>query len=123
MNPGRRITIREMGGFIGAAWMKAATPANITSGFRSAGIWPFDRNIFSDADFASSLPTEQSAPQPDNPGVFHGEIPTNSCAQHGDGTPIQRTEEQQCNKTPVILGVNVKGFTPPPLMSLQDFLK
>ena len=93
MNPGRHITIRKMGGFIGAAWMKAATPENITSGFRSAGIWPFDRNIFSDADFASSLPTEQSAPQPDNPGVFHGEIPTNSGAQHGDGTPIQRTEE------------------------------
>ena len=39
MNPGRHITIREMGGFIGAAWMKAATPANITSGFRSAGIF------------------------------------------------------------------------------------
>ena len=118
MNPGRHITIRH---FIGAAWMKAATPANITSGFRSAGIWTFDRNIFSDADFASSLPTEQSAPQPDNPGIFHGEIPTNSGAQHGDGTPIQRTEEQQCNKTPVKLGVNVKGFTP--LMSFQDFLR
>ena len=95
--------------------MKAATPANITSGLRSAGIWPFDMNVFYDADFTSSLPTEQPSPQPDNPDVFHGKIPTNSGAQHGEGIPIQRTEEQQCNKTPVKLGVNVKGFTPPSL--------
>ena len=54
------------------------------------------------------------APHPDNPDVFHGEIPTNLGAQHGDGISIQGTEEQQCNRTPVKLGVNVKGFTQPP---------
>ena len=71
--------------------MKAATPAS------------FDRCIYSDADLASSLPTGKTTPQPDNPNIFHqdGDIPTNSYTRHGDGNPIQRTEEQQCNGTPV----------------------
>ena len=55
-----------MGAFIEKAWMKATTPTNIDSGFRSAGIWPFDGEVYGDDDFASSLPSEQSALQPDH---------------------------------------------------------
>ena len=50
-NPGKSISIYEMGSLIGAAWIKAATPQNIISGFRVSGIWPFDKNIFSAEDF------------------------------------------------------------------------
>ena len=48
--PDRHITIREMGGFIGTACMKAATPANIRSDFRSTRIVPFDGYVYSDGD-------------------------------------------------------------------------
>ena len=71
-----------MGGFIGTAWMKAATPTNITSVFRSTRIWHFDVYVYSDTDLASSLPTEQAAPQPGNHNVFHqdGVNPTKAYA-------------------------------------------
>ena len=42
----RHITMGEMVCFIGASWMKEATPANITSRFRISGIWPFDIKFF-----------------------------------------------------------------------------
>lgn len=50
-HPGKSISIYEMGSLIGAAWIKAATPQNIISGFRVSGIWPFDKNIFSPEEF------------------------------------------------------------------------
>ena len=57
---------------------------------------------------SSSLPTKHAGTQPDNTNVFHqaGDIPTNSYAQHGDESPMQRTEEQQCHGTPVNLGID-----------------
>ena len=67
--------------------MNVAIHTNITSGFRSTGIWLLDGYVtdYSDGDLAASLPTEQVALQPDNLNVFNqdGEIHTNSYAQHG----------------------------------------
>ena len=44
-NPGKTITIYNMAELMGIAWQKAATPVNITSGFKTPGIWPLDRQI------------------------------------------------------------------------------
>ena len=61
-NPGKTITIYKMGQLIGAAWAKASTPSNIMSGFRTSGIWPFNRNVFSDDDFLPSALTDHPDP-------------------------------------------------------------
>ncbi|XP_064598457.1 uncharacterized protein LOC135464820 [Liolophura sinensis] len=53
-NPGKTITIYQMGQLIDAAWLKAATPSNIISGFKVTGIWPFNRNVFGDEEFLPS---------------------------------------------------------------------
>lgn len=49
----------------GSAWLKAATPSNIISGFKVTGIWPFNSNVFGDEEFLPSSVTDR--PQSDAP--------------------------------------------------------
>ena len=44
------------------AWVQAATPANINSGFAATGIWPINRNIFPDDAFIGAEVSERSPP-------------------------------------------------------------
>lgn len=61
-NPGVPVTIYELGSFIGEAYQKAMTPTTISSAFRKTGIFPFDRNIFSELDFLPSTVTDRPDP-------------------------------------------------------------
>ena len=61
-NPGKLISIYEVASCVNSAHERALTPANIISGFRKTGIYPFDRNIFSDDDFMSSAVTDRPDP-------------------------------------------------------------
>lgn len=45
-NAGRQVTQYQVASLFCEAYERAATISNVTSGFRSAGIWPTDRNIF-----------------------------------------------------------------------------
>lgn len=58
-NPGQTITIYQMGQLIGNAWLKAASPGNIISGFRVTGIWPFNKHIFGEDEFLPSAVTDR----------------------------------------------------------------
>ena len=58
-HPGKTVTIYEIAKLMGSAWLKAAKPVNILSGFRLAGIWPFDRDVFSSEQFVPSLVTDR----------------------------------------------------------------
>jgi len=62
-HPGKTITIYQMAELMGTAWQKAATPLNITAGFRVSGIWPFDRNAFDMAGYLPSAVTDRELPQ------------------------------------------------------------
>ena len=50
---------------LGTAYPLAFTPVNIMSGFKSAGIWPFNRNAFSEADFTPASVTDRPYSEPD----------------------------------------------------------
>ncbi len=50
-NKGKTMTIYEIPALTGKAFPCAMTPVNIQSGFRVSGIYPLDRNIFTDVDF------------------------------------------------------------------------
>jgi hypothetical protein len=54
-NPGRWITQAKVVMLFGYAYGKAATLATAVSAFRSAGIWPVNRNVFEDHHFSLSL--------------------------------------------------------------------
>ncbi|KAJ8359376.1 hypothetical protein SKAU_G00159010 [Synaphobranchus kaupii] len=63
-HPGTPASIYDIPAIVAQALPQAATPRNITAGFRCTGIWTINPAIFSSEDFAPSLVTdrpEQSA--------------------------------------------------------------
>ncbi|XP_046387622.1 MFS-type transporter clz9-like [Ischnura elegans] len=76
-NPGRAITQFQISRLLGEAFLRAAVPATAINGFRKCGIFPYDPDVFCDADF---LPSEVS------------DIPMTDCTigaslQSGGGEP------------------------------------
>jgi len=59
-NPGQPMKIYDISEVLGIAFPLAFTPANITSGFRVSGIFPFNRDIFPDSEFLSSFVTDRN---------------------------------------------------------------
>ena len=63
-HPGRPMSIYDVAGVSAQAYYKAFTPENIVSGFKKSGIFPFNRNVFTDDDFLPVLPVEASTELP-----------------------------------------------------------
>lgn len=57
-HPGQRMTIYDIPGLVRVALPQAGTPANIAAGFRSTGISPFNRDIFTELDYAPASVTD-----------------------------------------------------------------
>lgn len=53
-NPGLTVSQYQVAQLIGEAYTRAAVLANAMNGFKKTGIWPVDRNVFSDVDYAPS---------------------------------------------------------------------
>lgn len=53
-NPGRKVTQMEVSSLLANAYEKTATYTNAKNGFQATGIWPVDRNVFSETDFIVS---------------------------------------------------------------------
>lgn len=58
-NPGKTVTIYDIPSVVNNAQMSAVVPRNILSGFQSTGIYPFNRELFSDVDFAPAVTTDR----------------------------------------------------------------
>lgn len=58
-HPGQTLSIYDLPAICCKAWDRGATPSNIKSGFRCTGIWPFDKNIFTEQDFLCSYVTDR----------------------------------------------------------------
>lgn len=61
-HPGQTIGIYKIPQFMVKAFPKAFTSSNIQKGFACTGIWPFNSNHFSEADFLSSYVTNGDDP-------------------------------------------------------------
>ncbi|KAF2897885.1 hypothetical protein ILUMI_08290 [Ignelater luminosus] len=59
-HPGQTLTIYNVAELVGQAFDKSATPSNIKSGFKKTGIFPFDRDIFTEDEFLTSEVTNRS---------------------------------------------------------------
>lgn len=65
-NPEKSMTIYNVPDIICTALPQAVTYQNIRSAFRVSGIYPFNRNILGDIDFASSTVTDLPCPESNN---------------------------------------------------------
>lgn len=61
-HPGSTISIYDIPGIVANSLPHAITPINIMAGFRVSGIHPFNRDIFTEADFLPSYVTDRSSP-------------------------------------------------------------
>ncbi|XP_023216961.1 uncharacterized protein LOC111619466 [Centruroides sculpturatus] len=75
-NPGKTMSIYEIPEIVKYALPIAATPINIMSSFKKAGIWPYDPNIFTEDDFAPSFVTDRPL-APTHESVSAGITPIN----------------------------------------------
>ncbi|XP_065172178.1 uncharacterized protein, partial [Atheta coriaria] len=69
-HPGKTMSIYDIPGIIKTAMPQAFTQANIQAGFSKTGIYPFNRNLFQEIDFAPSFVTDRSNPH------IEGNIPS-----------------------------------------------
>lgn len=58
-NPATPMNIFNIAQCFGEAYPLAFTPKNNTSGFRATGIWPYNKDIFDDSDFAAANVTDR----------------------------------------------------------------
>ena len=63
-HPGKTMTIYDIPGIAKEALPLAATPSNIQKGFQVSGIYPFNRNIFSEDEYMPGFVTDRPEPQP-----------------------------------------------------------
>ena len=59
-HPGRIVTVVQIGELFGKAFLHAATPQTAVKAFKTTGISPCNRQVFTDADFTPALTTDRS---------------------------------------------------------------
>ena len=64
-NCGKPVTIYDVAGLAGEAFIKAMTPQNIMKGFKASGLVPLNDNIFTEDEFLSSAVTDRPMTQSD----------------------------------------------------------
>lgn len=77
-NPGKTFSIYEVAGCVREAHMKAMTPGNICAAFKATGIFPFDRNVFTDFDFAPSEVTDRQVDIENNQNEINTPVQDNA---------------------------------------------
>ena len=68
-NAATPMTIFSVAQCFGEAYPLSCSPRNIMSGFRATGIWPFNRDVFNDADFLAANVTDREYMPTDQPST------------------------------------------------------
>ncbi|KAB0800181.1 hypothetical protein PPYR_05921 [Photinus pyralis] len=58
-HPGQTISLKNIPELVGLAYVRAFSPSNITKGFSTTGIYPFNPHLFEDLDFAGAEVTNR----------------------------------------------------------------
>lgn len=74
-HPGKTASIYNIAGCVNEAFMSAMTPRNITSGFRSTGIYPYNQDIFPDSEFEPSMVSDRPNPAAADDPPTHADAP------------------------------------------------
>ena len=61
-NPGKTMAIYDIPGIVKESWLKSATPVNIVHGFSASSVFPFNRSVLCEDEFASSSVIDRPDP-------------------------------------------------------------
>lgn len=61
-NPGKTFDIYSIAEVVGLIFPRALSTSNIIQGFKKPGIYPFDKNVYTDDDFLASYVTDRPPP-------------------------------------------------------------
>ena len=113
-NPGRPVTVFQIAKIFGEAYLKAAVPINAINGFAKTGIFPFNPDVFTEADFIAAATTEMEF----NEDSSVVEVPTtgsNTGQLPATDPSLQTLTSQDCvdlqNKTPSPTPVNYRNIS------------
>ncbi|CAH0727622.1 unnamed protein product, partial [Brenthis ino] len=102
-HPGRVVTQFQTAGLFGKAFVSAATMTTAINAFRTTGIWPINKDVFTDVDFAPADTTDNPEPT---------KVPlVNEAISQRDNTPM-RLETPEGDP----------GVKTPPRQPLQEIL-
>lgn len=114
-NPGKTMTIYDVPTVVKEALPLAATPSNITNGFKATGVFPFNRNIFQDCDFMPNYVADR--PEPQQPI-------SNDCGPRDRDRNFDDCKAGTSDKGAILIDVpeaqHVRVSTPPPSASFQQ---
>ncbi|XP_028172047.1 uncharacterized protein LOC114361250 [Ostrinia furnacalis] len=65
-HPGKTMSIYDIPGIVASAMPLAMTSSNIQAGFRKTGIYPYNRNLFTEIDYAPAFVTDRPYPENTN---------------------------------------------------------
>lgn len=100
MNPGESVDIYKCAALICDSYTKACSAPNVLSGFKAAGIWPYNREVFSDVDFLPATVTERDEnrtpgmdqPQPGTSRpIVEANVPQSPTTRPGTNATIEPT--------------------------------
>ena len=120
-HPGKTMSIYDIPGIVASAMPLALTSSNIQAGFRKTGIFPFNRHLFTDLDFAPAFVTDR--PNPENT-IEVEVVPIPNIPPEDETTPLSphliseqpvKTEVQQqaINNSPIIKAEKKKNIEGP----------
>lgn len=114
MNSGRVITQYQIAELVDKAFQKAATMTSAFNAFRATGIWPLNRDIFTEADFLAAAATEIELSCPD-PNPHSSTDPVSSVQ---DPQPSTSRENQPAERTNN--DENISTSTTPTIMDIDE---
>lgn len=122
-HPGLAVTQFQVAELLGQAYGKAATVENSVNGFRKCGIWPVNRHVFADVDFAASdaLLNKQNIDhvdaQVDNQIGDKQSSEENSSDDSDDDVPLAQICNKKMLSSKSTLNVSIQEILPCPSIS------
>ena len=100
-NSGKRITQYEVASLFGDAYCSISNIQKCVSGFRAAGIYPFNSGVFSDEDFlaAENLMQSHAQPETDSVAVVGAEAGASTPAPEGGLAPAEGPSPHTSDQT------------------------
>lgn len=93
-NVGQKVTQFEVAALLTEAYTNSATISNAVNGFKASGIWPVNRNVFSETDFVASenlLIPETAEPEKEDTSVEATDVPAENYVNLTEEDPVPST--------------------------------